>query len=41
MPKHGGRRLKPELRDLFTKPIDFPELRGEIGRRLEGGASHS
>jgi CheY-like chemotaxis protein len=20
---------------LFTKPIDFPELRGEIGRRLE------
>ena len=26
---------------LFTKPIDFPELRGEIGRRLEGGASHS
>jgi CheY-like chemotaxis protein len=26
---------------LFTKPIDFPELRGEIGRCLEGGASHS
>jgi len=21
---------------LFTKPIDFPELRGEIGRRLDG-----
>ena len=20
---------------LFTKPIDFPELRGEIGRRLD------
>jgi CheY-like chemotaxis protein len=26
---------------LFTKPIDFPELRGEIGRRLEAGASPS
>ena len=23
---------------LFTKPIDFPELRGEIGRRLEEAA---
>ena len=23
---------------LFTKPIDFPELRGEIGRRLEAVA---
>jgi CheY-like chemotaxis protein len=23
---------------LFTKPIDFPELRGEIGRRLEAAA---
>jgi CheY-like chemotaxis protein len=24
---------------LFTKPIDFPELRGEIGRRLDATAS--
>jgi CheY-like chemotaxis protein len=24
---------------LFTKPIDFPELRGEIGRRLDAAAS--
>ena len=23
---------------LFTKPIDFPELRVEIGRRLEAAA---
>jgi CheY-like chemotaxis protein len=23
---------------LFTKPIDFPELRGEIGRRLDAAA---
>jgi CheY-like chemotaxis protein len=26
---------------LFTKPIDFPELRGEIGRRLDAAASPS
>ncbi len=26
---------------LFTKPIDFPELRGEIGRRLDATASPS
>ena len=26
---------------LFTKPIDFPELRGEIGRRLDAAASLS
>jgi CheY-like chemotaxis protein len=26
---------------LFPKPIDFPELRGEIGRRLEAAASPS
>jgi CheY-like chemotaxis protein len=26
---------------LFTKPIDFPELRGEIGRRLDTAASPS
>jgi CheY-like chemotaxis protein len=26
---------------LFTKPIDFPELRVEIGRRLESGAGLS
>jgi CheY-like chemotaxis protein len=24
---------------LFTKPIDFPELRGEIGRVLSGAAN--
>ena len=24
---------------LFTKPIDFPELRVEIGRRLDAAAS--
>ena len=24
---------------LFTKPIDFPELRGEIGRVLDGAAN--
>jgi CheY-like chemotaxis protein len=24
---------------LFTKPIDFPELRGEIGRRQDAAAS--
>jgi CheY-like chemotaxis protein len=23
---------------LFTKPIDFPELRGEIGRRLDAAS---
>ena len=26
---------------LFTKPIDFPELRGEIGRVLSGAANPS
>jgi CheY-like chemotaxis protein len=26
---------------LFTKPIDFPELRGDIGRRLNAAASLS
>ena len=26
---------------LFTKPIDFPELRGEIGRRLEAATGFS
>jgi CheY-like chemotaxis protein len=26
---------------LFTKPIDLPELRGEIGRRLDAAASPS
>jgi CheY-like chemotaxis protein len=26
---------------LFTKPIDFPELRGEIGRRLDAAAGPS
>jgi CheY-like chemotaxis protein len=26
---------------LFTKPIDFPELRGEIGRRMDAAASPS
>ena len=26
---------------LFTKPIDFSELRGEIGRRLDAAASPS
>ena len=26
---------------LFTKPIDFPELRGEIGRRLDAASSPS
>jgi CheY-like chemotaxis protein len=26
---------------LFTKPIDFPELRGEIGRRLDAAVSPS
>ncbi len=26
---------------LFTKPIDFPELRGEIGRRLAAAAGPS
>ncbi len=26
---------------LFTKPIDFPELRGEIGRRLAEATSAS
>jgi CheY-like chemotaxis protein len=26
---------------LFAKPIDFPELRGEIGRRLDAAASPS
>ena len=26
---------------LFTKPIDFPELRGEIGRRLDAAARPS
>ena len=26
---------------LFTKPIDFPGLRGEIGRRLDAAASLS
>jgi hypothetical protein len=24
---------------LFTKPIDFPQLRGEIGRVLSSGAA--
>ena len=26
---------------LFTKPIDFPELRGEIGRRLDAASNCS
>jgi CheY-like chemotaxis protein len=29
------RAIEAGAAGLFTKPIDFPELRGEIGRRLE------
>jgi CheY-like chemotaxis protein len=43
MPGMSGLELLPRARKaieagaagLFTKPIDFPELRDEIGRRLE------
>ena len=27
--------IEADAAGLFTKPIDFPELRGEIGRRLD------
>src|SRR5277367_3101041 len=29
------RAIEAGAAGLFTKPIDFPELRGEIGRRLD------
>jgi CheY-like chemotaxis protein len=32
------RAIEAGAAGLFTKPIDFPELRGEIGRRLEAAA---
>ena len=38
-PKRAERRSRPARQGLFTKPIDFPELRGEIGRRLDAVGS--
>ena len=35
------RAIEAGAAGLFTKPIDFPELRGEIVRRLEAAASPS
>ena len=37
-PRRGARRSKRGAAGLFTKPIDFPELRGEIGAPARRGA---
>src|ERR1700683_5057655 len=37
----GGRAGKAGRGGILPKPIDFPELRGEIGRRLDAAASPS
>ena len=29
-----ARQARPDVPVIMTKPIDFPELRGEIGRRM-------
>jgi CheY-like chemotaxis protein len=34
-PETRRKALEAGAAGLFTKPIDFPELRGEIGRRLD------
>ena len=33
--KRDGRAIEGGAAALFTKPIDFPVLRSEIGRRLD------